>query len=333
MDFSFKGRRKQQQAVVAEETISRNVWFAQGESAQLLFDCQKVYVGQYGDIELQFESELDLGIHEVLDDGFRPHKQHLRFHVKFVTEFYTLPDITILRKKSKAYCKMRATHITRTGFMLEIMVPPRDKKVPRKMHVAWRAAGTPATQVNLALDNVPIDIATLSPHTDSFLNDIDKDAAMNSRSWTAIMFLTEADQTEGMPEGLIPNHGICPIDFAIDQARMSGASKAVAVLFAEDETEHFDPRRTYGHLRSIQQRWWEVGFDLQVQTYTCLEGWLDHHVAAEGQWDIVKVPSPDVPSHGMETGLSDLASEFIVQPAEALQLTDKHRIDGNRLVA
>jgi hypothetical protein len=108
-----------------------------------------------------------------------------------------------------------------------------------------------------------------------------------SEVWTAFMFLAEADRQEGIPHGLISYQGLCPLDHAIEQARSEGASSATAVLLAEDETENFNPLRTYERLRNIQRRWRQVGFDLKIQTYSCLEAWLDHHVTAEGHWDII----------------------------------------------
>ena len=109
--------------------------------------------------------------------------------------------------------------------------------------------------------------------------------------WTAFMFLAEADQREGIPHALIPDQGICPLDHAIEQARNEGASVAGVVLLAEDETEYFNPRKTYSLLYRLKQRWLQVGFDVKIQTYSCLEGWIDHHVAVEGHWDIIHLSS------------------------------------------
>ena len=115
-----------------------------------------------------------------------------------------------------------------------------------------------------------------------------------SEGWTAFMFLAEAEPSEGIPCGLISHEGLCPLDHAIEQARNEGATDAAAVLLAEDETEDLNPLRTYERLRNIQRRWRQVGFDLKIQTYSCLEAWLGHHVTAEGHWDIIPLSLPRV---------------------------------------
>lgn len=330
MRFPFTKPRVRQ-AVPTEATISRKVWFAQRESSQILFDNQQIYIGPYGDIELRFDGALDLRIHADLDDGFRPHKQHLRFYVPFITKFASPPDIMFLSSKAKAKCDMRATGITREGFMLEVLVPPREA-TKRKARVAWRAAGAPATQTRMAQNIGPVDLSTLSPSTEYLFTQIRADRPMND-TWTAVVFLAEADSTAGIPQGIISRDGLYPVDFAVDQARKQGASRAAIVLLSEDESEHFNPRRTYGHLRCIQRRWQKVGFDLKIQTYTCLEGWLDDHVAAESHWNIVSLPSVAVSSAAIDAGLSELASIGASQQNDVFHLTDIHRIDKNRLIA
>jgi hypothetical protein len=148
-----------------EPEIIRDVWFGSGGASKILFDQQKMYLGPYGEIELRFEGNLDLSIHSALDDGFQPHRRHLRYPVHFVTDFYSPPSITFLRRKSQPKCEIRARDISRKGFRLEILVPPREAAL-RKLHVSWRATGTPATQVSLAKDNVPVELETLSPCTE-----------------------------------------------------------------------------------------------------------------------------------------------------------------------
>jgi hypothetical protein len=127
-----------------------------------------------------------------------------------------------------------------------------------------------------------------------------------SEVWTAFMFLAEADRHEGIPHGLISYEGLCPLDHAIEQARSEGASAAAAVLLDEDETEDFNPLRTYERLRNIQRRWRQVGFDLKIQTYSCLEAWLDHHVTAEEHWDIIPLPVAKGASQGRDVGPQNL---------------------------
>ncbi|PZX14573.1 hypothetical protein [Celeribacter halophilus] len=319
------------QAVPTEATISRNVWFAQRESSQILFEDQQIYIGPYGDIELRFDGTLDLRIHAGLNDGFRPHKQHLRFYVPFITKFSSPPDILFLSSKTKAKRDVRATGITCEGFMLEVVIPS-GKTNMRKTRVAWRAAGAPATQTGWMQEREPIDLSTVTPGTECLSTQIRTDNTMND-TWTAVMFLAEADPIVGIPQGIISCDGLYPVDFAIDQARKEGASRAAIVLFAEDETEHFNPRRTYGHLRCIQKRWQKVGFDLKIQTYTCLEGWLDHHVAVESHWDIVSLPSATGSRQTVDTDLPDLGIAAQSTPDDVFHLTDVHRIDENRLIA
>lgn len=330
MKFSFK-KSQSRQAAPIQETISRNVWFAPRESSQLLCDNQLIYIGPYGDIELRFDGTLDLRIHAGLNDGFRPHRQHLRFFVPFITEFSSPPDILFLSSKAKAKRDVRATGITCKGFMLEVLIPPGKTNI-RKTRVAWRAAGAPATQTRVVQDVEPIDFSTMAPGTECLSTEIRTDNTMNG-TWTAVMFLAEADPKVGIPQGIISCDGLYPVDFAIDQARKEGASRAVIVLFSEDETEHFNPRRTFGHLRCIQKRWQKVGFDLKIQTYSCLERWLDHHVAVENHWDIVSLPAAAASCETIDADLPDLAGAAESKPNDVFHLTDVHRIDENRLIA
>jgi hypothetical protein len=324
-------KTRSRQVATTEETISRNVWFAQRESSQILLEDQQIYIGPYGDIELRFEGTLDLRIHAGLNDGFRPHKQHLRFFVPFITEFSSPPDILFLSSKTKAKRDVRATGITCEGFMLEVVIP-YGKTDMRKTRVAWRAAGAPATQAGWMREREPIDLSTVTPGTECLSTQIKTDNTMND-TWTAVMFLAEADPVVGIPQGIISCDGLYPVDFAIDQARQEGASRAAIVLFSEDETEHFNPRRTYGHLRCIQKRWQKVGFDLKIQTYSCLERWLDHHVAVENHWDIVSLPAAAASCETIDADLPELAGAEESKPNDVFYLTDVHRIDENRLIA
>ena len=164
MNFLFQKWRKP--ALEVHETeIVRDVWFGNGAASKMLFDNQQMYLGPYGEIELRFEGNLDLSIHTALDDGFQPHRRHLRYPVHFVTDFYAPPSITFLRRKSQPQCDVRAKEVSRKGFRLEVLVPPHEASL-RKLRVAWRATGNPATQTSLAKDNIPVELATLSPCTE-----------------------------------------------------------------------------------------------------------------------------------------------------------------------
>ncbi|WP_417247871.1 hypothetical protein [Celeribacter sp.] len=132
-----------------EPKISRKAWFARREIWQLFREHQKIDIGRYGEIEVQFDGEVDLRIHAALDSGFQPHEQRLCFYVPFVAEFSSTPDVMELKAQAATNCTLHATNTTTNGFVLEVLVPPHEEAV-LKMHLSWRACGAAANPPRIA---------------------------------------------------------------------------------------------------------------------------------------------------------------------------------------